>query len=435
MTFRSLFRLCIHGLQVSSSSRSSVRKNSRMAKILVLTPRYPYPVVGGDRLRIYQVCRELAKRHELTLLSLCETRSEMTAPPPSDGVFSRVERIYLPSWKSALNALMALPTSTPLQIAYYKSRQYKKRLADLLPEQDVCLAHLIRMGEYVRNVSGLPRVLEMTDAISLNYQRLRDVGQKRNYKSWVYSLEAERLLNYEKRIIREFESIALVSETDRDFLLDGERLVSVVVCSNGVDLSNFECRGRITTKPVIGYIGNMTSLQNLDACLYFIEQVLPLLRTHLDVTFRVVGKIHEGDAARLRAHSGVEVTGLVPSVADAVADVRVGVCPVRIGAGVQNKVLEYMALGLPTVTSSIGLEGFSAINGEDVLVADSPEAYLAHIQRLWKDEDFAYELARNGRRYVESKHDWSARLAPLMERIDVLLRRDSGKGSRSLLAA
>ncbi len=395
---------------------------SARPRLLVLTPRYPYPVVGGDRLRIYYVCRELAKKYSLTLLSLCDTKSEMSDPFPQDGVFDRIERVYLPKWRSAISTLIALPTSTPLQVAYYRSGELRRRLSELLPQHDACVAHLIRMGDYILDVKSVPRVLEMTDAISLNYQRLRQVGQKRNYKSWVYSIEADRLLNYERKVIREFESTALVSETDRDFLLEGDQLESVVVCSNGVDLSNFAYVERSATKPVIGYIGNMTSVQNLDACLYFIEEVLPVLLKHMDVTFRVVGKIYDSDATRLRGFPGVEVTGLVPSVAKAVADVRVGVCPVRIGAGVQNKVLEYMALGLPTVTSSIGLEGFSAKGGEDILVADTPDEYLRHIQRLWKDDDFARKLARNGRSYVEEKHDWSGRLAPLMEKLDSLLK-------------
>lgn len=103
-----------------------MRKN-----ILITTPRFPYPVIGGDRLRIYYICKELAKDYDLTLLSLCETQEEMQMPIPDDGVFAKVERVLLPKWKSYLNCLFTLPTKTPLQVAYYSSAEFKKRLMSL----------------------------------------------------------------------------------------------------------------------------------------------------------------------------------------------------------------------------------------------------------------------------------------------------------------
>lgn len=403
----------------------SLPKNSTKPRILVLTPRYPYPVVGGDRLRIYRLCKELAKDYSLTLLSLCDTVGEMEASSPSDGVFDRIEKVYLPKWRSALNTLLALPTSTPLQVAYYRSREFKQRLGELLPGHKACVAHLIRTGDYLRGSTNALRVLEMTDAISMNYQRVRGLGKKRGLKTWVYRIEAKRLLTYEKKVIHEFEIVTLVSDTDREFLLQGRPSESVLVCSNGVDLTDFPFYERVSAKPIIAYIGNMTSVQNMDACLHFIEDLLPVISERFDVTFRIVGKINETDAVRLRRFQNVEVTGSVPNVVDAVAEARIGVCPVRIGAGVQNKVLEYMALGLPVITSSIGLEGLSAKVGEDILVADTAEEYISHIVRLWDEPNYGVAIARNGRLYVERHHEWSARLSPLLGKLkDVIDTQD-----------
>jgi len=387
-------------------------------KLLVLTPRFPYPVIGGDRLRIYQVCKALANRFSLTLVSLCETQAEMQTPVPDDGIFDHIERVLLTPQRSFLNTLMAIPGRTPLQVAYYQSPDFARIVENLLPEHDGVLSHLIRCSEYIRH-SKKPKFLEMTDAISMNYQRIKNLNESTGIKGYIYKLESSRLGDYERDVIRDFDITILVSETDKSYLVGDDLKLNqrVIVCSNGVDLKNLPFRNRHDSNPVIVYIGNMASMQNMDACMYFAKDVMPLINQRMTATFRIVGKISDSDAARLRALPNVEVTGPVKDIASSVADARLGVCPVRLAAGVQNKVLEYMALGLPVVTSSIGLEGFSAKSGDDLLVADSPAEYVEQISRIWNDKKLSTSLSSNGRAYVEQQHDWAARLDPLVEKI------------------
>lgn len=395
---------------------------SEKKKLLILTPRFPYPVVGGDRLRIYHVCKQLSTRYQLTLLSLCDSEAELSMPLPDDGVFSGVERVYLPAWRSRLNAFFALFSGTPLQVAYYRSKSFARAVKRLLSQHDACLAHLIRSGDYLLGVQDKPIFLEMTDAISLNYQRVRALGEKKGLMPYVYAFEAPRLLAYERGVVRKFDCNVLVSETDRAFLLDGAERDNVLVCSNGVDTSTLPFASGRETSRLITFIGNMLTVQNMDACHYFASAVMPLvLQSFPDARFLVVGRISDANRQALEACPGVEVTGGVDSIPAAVRHAGVGVCPMRIGAGVQNKVLEYMSLGLPVITSSIGLEGFAAQPGKDLLVADDPQAYLAHLNQLWSDANFHRSLAINGRGYVEFNHDWAARLAPLVSRIDSIL--------------
>jgi glycosyltransferase involved in cell wall biosynthesis len=385
-------------------------------RILILAPRYPYPVIGGDRLRIYELCRELSQHHDLTLLSLCETQEELHGELPSDGIFKRTERIFLPKWRSVLNAMSALPGRIPLQVAYYKSAEFARRVGELLPEHDLCLAHLIRVGNYVRDAK-IPTILEMTDAISLNYQRVKALRSTRNLRSLVYSLEANRLLEYERSVLDDFDLITLVSDIDRSFLLQNRVADHVLVCSNGVDLNALPFRDRRSSEPVVTFIGNLSSFQNLDACFYLAEEVFPLARQQLDCRFRIVGRAKPGDASRLARYPGVDVLANVVNVSDAVGRARVGVAPIRIGAGVQNKVLEYMSLGLPVITSSIGLEGLEARRGVDILVADTPQEYVSHLVSLWRDESFASSIGQAGYEYVKKNHSWSSRLSPLVRAI------------------
>ncbi|MBU9262816.1 glycosyltransferase family 4 protein [Burkholderia multivorans] len=397
-------------------------------KLLVLTPRFPYPVIGGDKLRIYHLCRTLSRHYSLTLLSLCESEEEMRAELPSDGVFDRVERVFLSRARSYLNTLLALPTRTPLQVAYYRSSAFAAAVSRLLPSHDGVLVHLLRCAEYVRK-SDKPRVLEMTDAISLNYSRVKQLRKARGIKSRVFAIEAKRLLDYERTIVDDFDLSVLVSKTDRDYLFHGEPSKRVMVCSNGVDLSGLPYTARTMASRLLIFIGDMRTVQNQDMCHFFAEAVLPLLRKRGDYRFRIVGSIAPALAERFRAYDGVEVTGRVASVAQAALDGAIGVCPMRIGAGVQNKILEYMALGLPVVTTSLGHEGLGAKREQDVLIADTPEEFVERIEWLVAHASEAHEIARRARRFVEREHSWSEMIRPLVERIDGLIRVDAARSS------
>ncbi|OXJ15853.1 glycosyltransferase [Burkholderia sp. HI2500] len=389
-------------------------------KLLVLTPRFPYPVIGGDKLRIYHLCRVLSRHYSLTLLSLCESDEEMHAALPDDGVFDRVERVLLSRRRSYINTLLALPTRTPLQVAYYRSRAFAAAVSRLLPSHDGAFVHLVRCAEYVRR-SDKPRILEMTDAISLNYSRVKQLKKARGLKSRVFGIEARRLLDYERTIVDDFDLSVLVSRTDRDYLFPGASAGKVMVCSNGVDLSNLPYTARSMASRILVFIGDMRTVQNQDMCHFFAEAVLPLLRKRADYRFRIVGSIAPALAEQFRAYDGVDVTGRVESVAQAAADGAIGVCPMRIGAGVQNKILEYMALGLPVVTTSLGYEGLGAESGRDLLIADTPGEFVSRIERLVADEPAAVEMAEHARAFVEREHGWERMIAPLVDRIGALL--------------
>jgi len=392
-------------------------------RMLVLTPRFPYPVIGGDRLRIYQVCKALSKRYSLTLLSLCESKKELEFSMPDDGVYDRVERVLLRRFQSYVNSLISLPTNTPIQTAYYRSHSFADAVKRLLPEHDIVLSHLIRCAEYVRYYK-IPKILEMTDAISLNYIRVKNNANYGGLKGLVYRIESNRLLEYERNVVNDFDLSVLVSSNDKKFLLGYEQTVGdkVLVCSNGVELSDYPFAIRNVSQPVIVFIGNMFSVQNMDACLYFAADVMPVITAELSAKFRVVGKISKSNSERLQKYPNIEITGEVSTISDAVTDARVAVCPMRIGAGVQNKVLEYMALGIPTITSSVGLEGLDAVPEKDILLADTPDEYLSQIKRIWSDKSLFQNLAQNARAYIEINHNWDAQLTPLIDRVDCIMK-------------
>jgi len=383
-------------------------------RVLVVTPRFPYPVVGGDRLRIYEVCKELSKYCSLTLLSLCESKYEIEFEVPDDGVFTRVERFYLSTTRSRVNSLLSIFSSRPLQVSYYWSKSFLGLVEREAEDHDLCIGHLVRTAEYLRRLEK-PKILEMTDAISLNYERVKAQTDDKSFRSMVYSFESGRLKKYEVGVSCEFDASFVVSEIDRISLLNNGACENIFVASNGVDVLKYGYEKRDFNSKVIAFIGNLYSHQNLDAVRYFAHQVLPLLRAHGNFVFRIIGRVYDQNMLELEALDGVEVKGNVENVSEAVGDACVAVAPIRLGAGVQNKVLEYMALGLPAIISPTALEGFDLEPGKHLLVAKNASEYCEHIVNLVEDSGMRVRIAEEARRYVEKNQSWEAHLAPFRD--------------------
>lgn len=382
--------------------------------ILVLAPRYPYPVVGGDRLRIYQQCKELSKYYSLTLIALCESEKELMMPVLDDGVFSRVERIYHPKIKGWWNVFKGFWSKQPLQISYYRSEKFLRRARELQKEHVAIFSHLIRVGDMVKEFPGV-KFLEMTDAISLNYYRIRE-SKVFGLIPWVYGLEYDRLKVYEKKIPQNFDKCFLVSEVDFQFLFNEDALLKerVSVVGNGVDVESLSYNFNPKARDLI-FIGNMNTVPNMDAVQFMASEVLPKVRRYApDVRLKVVGRIGPSQRRKLSRFSGIDVVGEVESIRKAVSDGGIGVCSMRLGAGVQNKLLEYMALGLPAVVTNIGLEGVSARQGLEVAVADTSSDFADEILKLLNNPELAEKQALAARKFVEANHGWSKVLEPMI---------------------
>jgi lipopolysaccharide/colanic/teichoic acid biosynthesis glycosyltransferase/glycosyltransferase involved in cell wall biosynthesis len=374
-------------------------------RLLVLTSRFPYPIVGGDRLRIYRICKALSQQFDLTLLSLCDTKEEL-GYTTEDGVFKEIHRVYLPKWESYLNTLFGLLSQVPLQLAYYRSLEFRNKVDELLPTHDIALAHLIRTGQYLEDHNEKPRILEMTDAISLNYRRMQGKTISFSFKKIIYYLEHKKLFDYELKAIRKFHRTWLVSDVDR-IALDPDHTSPVEVIPNGTDPQNLPFHPPIGGGDTIVFIGNMLSAQNQDACLYFIRSILPLIQKQKHLKFRIVGNIAEKTRKQFLAYADVQTTGRLTDIVDGIdSSVFCGVCPVQAGAGIQNKILEYFALGLPCVTSQVGAEGIDADPGKDLLIYRNAEQAAQQILHLHSNRALRMSLATSARSLVENKLAW-----------------------------
>jgi glycosyltransferase involved in cell wall biosynthesis len=396
----------------------SLEVGRRHGKMLVLTSRFPFPLLGGDAIRIYQLCCALQEDWDLTLVSLCQSREELAQPLPPDAPFRKVERVYLPKWKSYVQAGLALFTGGPLQVAYYRSAGFSRIVERIKADHDVLLCHLLRTAPYAAGFEGR-KLLELTDHLPLTYRRAKALrGAQRGVLGFVYAIEAERIARAQRQLAPGFDLVSFVSDVDRRFFLEetafpAEHTISFQV---SVDLRQrpfaAERKGR-----KLAFIGNMRTLQNRDAVRHFVTEILPLVRLKADVSLKVVGSVDPAFAAEMTAQGSVEFVGVVPSVADALQDCAVGVCPVRVAAGIQNKVLDYMSLGLAAVATKEGAEGILGQNGKHLVVADGPHQFAGAVIQLLGDEARRKLLAENARSLVESEYSLEANMRRMRDRL------------------
>lgn len=390
-------------------------KNKR---ILVLTPRLPFPVIGGDKLRIYQICKYLKEQgFRITLLSFVQNEKEKEEAflNKAGKIFDTIKVVKLTRFQSFLNVLVGMVSSKlPMQIHYYKSKRFSKLLfRELQNDYQGMLFHLIRMAPYMMeyNING---ILEMTDAISLNYERNTKVKNS-NIRSLIYNLERKKVLEYEKKCIKRSSRCVVVSEVDRDYLLTKvpeEYSSKIKVFGNGVEESFFNLDRTKTKKNEIIFIGNLRSYQNKDAILFFIKEIWPdIALNNKDVRLKVIGSSPSKELMAYNGKQRIRITGEVEDIASEVKQAVASVAPIRIGAGVQNKILESMAFGIPVVCSTIASEGIdNLVEGQNILIADSPGEFTRKLNELIKSETLQDKLAIESREVARNYYTWSKKL-------------------------
>jgi glycosyltransferase involved in cell wall biosynthesis len=351
--------------------------------------------------------KQLSRRHEIVLLTFVANDQEARLTENLREVCREVHTVRLPVWKSVLNCGLAMFGNKPFQVEYYRSQL----MADLVREQidkiqpDVIHTHLIRMAQYTVNENKIPVILDLTDAVSLYLSRFREV-RKNPFMKVLLGVELKRMRQYEF-IIGAFDRGLVCSNTDRQFLLDRYGNLSLSILPNGVDLETFSVKGSVKAEPYrIIFTGNMSYFPNADGAAFLVYEVLPRIReTVPQVKLYLVGQNPPASVRNL-AGENVVVTGYVDDIRAEYLKSMVAVSPIRFGAGTLNKVLEPLALGVPVVSTSIGLEGLGLTVGEDILVANNPEAIAAEVAKLLTNESLRTSMSARASAKVRTRFSW-----------------------------
>jgi len=377
-------------------------------RILYLTSRLPYPPYKGDKLRAYHQIKYLSRRHSVTLCSFIESKDELSYIEELEKYCESVETILLKPYFSYLNAFFYAFSWIPLQVGYYHSKKMKKKIDELLEREQFDIIHtqLVRMTPYTKDHGKSPKVLDMVDTLSLNMKR-RLEREKLHMKP-LLRLEYRKLQKYEADICRAFDKVIVCSESNKQFLSYNG---NVTVCPNGVDTDFFYfTESTEGSSSDLCFLGNMGYFPNVDAVLFFVKKIFPLVKKKIsDVKFYIVGINPPGCIRNLaRKYQDIIVTGFVEDVRSYLKRAAVAVYPIRSGSGIQNKVLEAMASGTPVVATPYALEGIQVNPEEHAIMADKPAEFASRVVGLLTDAGLRRHLATNARRLVEDVYDWDA---------------------------
>jgi polysaccharide biosynthesis protein PslH len=358
---------------------------------------------------MFNLIRQLALNgHEITLLSFIASRSEIQYLAELQRYCKRVETVYLPIWKSLLNCSLGIFSTRPYQVAYYQSKLMQRMIAKELEndQHDILHVHLIRMAQYALGKEDtIPRVLDLTDAGSLYMQRFLATTNSA-VKKMILKEELRRLWRYES-ILAEFEQCLVCSDVDKSFLLQHVPDAKIDLLYNGIDLEYF--KDETITGPdrdTIIFTGNMSYFPNSDGIQYFVNSILPIIKKEKpQIQLQIVGKDPPRRVQRL-AGKGIMVTGFVQDLKDYYLNSRIAIAPIRFGAGTLNKILEPMALGIPVVTTSVGVEGLPVQHGKHLFVADRPEDFARRVIQLLTDDKLRRVFSANAKDLVRSLYGW-----------------------------
>ena len=385
-------------------------------KILFLANRVPYPPYRGDKLKIFNLAKRLAGRHELHLLTFAQTKEDLSYKAEMEKIFKEVHFVYLPKWKSARNCIAGLWDSKPLQVLYFRSVEMQAKLDGLLAAHKYDAVHVqhLRMSPYMENRKLFPRILDLPDAFSLYWERRKMV--KRGIFTTIFeNIEQRRVLKYEE-ILKEYNLSLVCSAEDLAYLQKTHNASNLRLLPNGVDLTTFKAGGHdYSHNHTILFTGNMDYAPNVDAVGYFAETILPLIRAkHPEVKFVIAGQRPVPKVAEL-ASDYISVTGFVKDLAATYNSASVVVAPLRFGAGTQNKVLEAMAMGIPVVCSHIGFGGLGIKSGEGAIMQTDPAAFAQSVSDILSSEEMRRSIGAAGMNVINTTFDWDI-VAQTLER-------------------
>lgn len=390
-------------------------------RILLLTHRLPYPPNRGDKIRSFNVLEYLARRHEVHLACPVDDPADLAHVPELERRCAGVHAVSIGNRSRISAGLRALVSGSSITVRHFHSSELQRRIDEFLDQNDVDAVFCFSspMAEYVfrsRHVAGkLRRAVRLMDLIDVDSFKWRQYAERHHIpQRWVYGYEASRLADFERRIAADFDHLFLVSAQERDYMPEGARVDHLRALSNGVDLDYFAPRAGATSGNTLVFTGVMDYWPNVQGVTWFADEVLPLIQAQRpDVRFVVVGSKPTEAVKRLADRPGIEVTGFVDDVRGYLHDAALCVVPLKVARGVQNKVLEAMAMGKAVVCTSQSLEGIRASNGVDVVVADEPADFAARVLDLLQAPTRAREIGERARHCVERGYSWEANLRPL----------------------
>ena len=375
-----------------------------MRNVLILSSKSPYPLRDGAAIRTYQsICMLAELGYVVDVLYISETDDLAEVKKGLDVYCRNVYHFVMTKRQSYLSVLRGLFTNfLPLQVNYFYTRKVRRWIVKNVSRYDLIYCNNIRTAHYARDLKVL-KVIDYVDAYSMNYQSARD--KTNGLWHWIYSIDYPRCNTFEQKLLHEFEKHIIISDVDKEYILSqAKSVVPISVIENFTPIDDSKRIVYDNQSYNLLFVGAMNYEPNITAVSHFCRWVLPtLIERFPDIKFYIVGKTPHPDVMAL-ANEHVIVTGFVESVWDYLKLATIVVTPMQTGSGLQNKILQAMAVGACVVTTPKGYEGLVTDEGQPVIAKNSKDMIKTITYLLEHPE----ERARRGKEaigYVKKHYD------------------------------
>lgn len=389
-------------------------------KILVVLPRFPWPLEKGDKLRAYHQIIELSRHHDIYLFCVSHQKVLEEQVKALEPFCRQIRVVRLNPLTCAFNILRNRFSSKSLQMGYWNTKRSKRACRSFASQvhPDIVYNQMIRTMPLVARLP-FPKVMDFQDALSMNTERRME--KTRGLWHHLLHYEFKMLRSSEYKAFSIFDALTIISEVDSE-AIPHKKNGEIHIVPNGVDFEYFKKEKLGNDNSQISnlnfpfslvFCGNMSYAPNVDAARHLVLDIMPLVWARIPSATLLLAGADPKPSVRTLASKRVTVSGCLPDIRSAYASAQVFVAPMRIGSGLQNKLLEAMSMQLPCVTTSIANTPLGATPGTHLLVADSPEALSDAIIHLLESQELRHRIATEGNSFVHSRYSWSAAVQTL----------------------
>lgn len=380
-------------------------------RILYVTPYVPSRI----RVRPFNLIKMLSQTHDVALVSLVADDYERALVKDIEPYCASIDLVELRKRSAYARCLLALPTSMPLRVAYYRSPEFARRIKAVVSRQKIDVAH----GELIKVVpvlkaalegEGIPALFDSVDCISSYLRQTLETTRNPVKRTFIYT-ELLKMRRYEQKSLADFDQVVISSASDREHLGELTGLLrKIEVVSNGVDSDYFSTSSDTRITDTLVFCAKLDYFPNAQAILHFCEHILPLIwRERPRVRLSIVGNNPPRVVRALALDARITVTGYVPDIRPYLNKTAVAIAPLLVAAGTQFKVLEALSMSAPVVTTPRCAAALGAENGVHLLAAEAGESqvFADAVIRLLEDQEYAAQLGRAGRQFVLERYNWA----------------------------
>jgi glycosyltransferase involved in cell wall biosynthesis len=368
-------------------------------KILYLVSRVPYPINKGDKLRASLQLNSLMKSHEITLFATNDDYHLSIIEGKVNELCTRYSVQRLSKLNILINLVKGYFNKLPFQVAYFYSKKIKNKLILEIKSNkpDLIICQLIRMAEYVKDIKDIPKIIDYVDALSFGLERR--ISKEFFLMRLILKQEYRRVIKYEEELSKKFDAQMIITERDYNKINISDKK-NLYIIPNGINNNYFES---ISLKKEFDllFVGNMEYPPNEDAALFIINKILPILNEYkINIRFCIAGSSPTRKLLKYNSDQ-IIITGWIDDIRAIYFKSQIFIAPMRLGSGLQNKILQALAIGLPCITSNLAFEGLYSEAKDIVILAEEAKDYASKIIRLLNDNNYYDLLSEKGKEFAK----------------------------------